>query len=598
MITINEKILNNSIEREKVAFALFEESKGHVWEYYRNLVQKYGIDIVLKLYSGKTMQSIIKDPYAYIVIASMLEKDGNKVLRYALTDKDFLDSLYKLGDNYYSLFYNIDYDLIKTYLMEYPMIVTKYFLLSEYDYTKLFNDSDIPDEILCELIKKGSQKVISDFFKSNRKALKIFNLLELNTISNLLSKNISFSKEIIMSPHMLEACKTNSLINFRIRINSIATNSGNIDIENSVYNYYVDLLSNYNPVTKMFHQYEDLSASRGKYIHGKDYIVSYEVLLEKLSDEDLRKITSKKISEIVVDYLFKDNIYNVFINIREILSYNASLANPILLPEIEEFYRLILNIDKMENDKKLELFFKMRDKSVDAMFYDDLNKAKRDSYQKIINSLARVSDDAKSIELSNKYHTTVYDYRDKEFFMIVRTMHSQFNSRTTNRRDCYSFISQNHTQVLGETKYIYGYDNIKPEKILHVYEYDAFSSRTDSNETTRRINRLYSPQDLINNSLEGINEIQILNEKVGNSYLALKPTYMVALDEITDDIVNESNRLNVPIFLVRKNTLVKEKPRDTDIRIKASYNEPFDAINRYIDGEIWFDEEDRRRKER
>ena len=43
--------------------------------------------------------------------------------------------------------------------------------------------------------------------------------------------------------------------------------------------------------------------------------------------EYLLEITNQKISEIIIDSLFKDTYYNVVLNIKEMLRYNQTLKN-------------------------------------------------------------------------------------------------------------------------------------------------------------------------------------------------------------------------------------------------------------------------------
>lgn len=595
---VSLEILNNPKKKEEQALKLFYEAKNDLWAYYRNFIIMYGLDTLLKIYDGKSLKLILNEKNMYIILGAMIEKDVNKILRYALTDNDFLDVLSEKGVYCSSLLFNIDYDLIKEYLFNHCSFAIKCFSLSNDEFKKLFNDSSISDEITCDLIKKCYDKdLLSDYFTNNKNSFKIFKMLNKSVICSLIRNNVSFSKEIILSNNMFEVCKTDSLINFRKRINNISLNSGNIDIEKKVYDYYVDLLKDYNPVTKVFHQYERLNENKSKYYSEEDYIVNGDILYNKVDKEYLEKITSKKISEIVVDFLFKDNIYNVFINIREILSYNDSLTIKLLDKEITKFYRLILNIDEIDNEEKINLFFKLKDKKIDMMFYDDLNRLKKDSYQKIISSLVKTKDEEKDKELSHQYQVPVFDYRDKDFFMLVRTMGKEVREYTTHRRDCYSLISNNHTLVFNPHDYIYGYGDVAIKDFLHVYEHDAYSSNLNNNDTTNFINRIYTPEELIMNSIS-INEVQILNKKDKKSFLTLTPTYIIAIDEINEKTRVESKRLGIPIILIKSSVTKKNQQVENDIRIKTGEFEGFESIDNYVDKEIDYNEELRRNHKR
>ena len=78
---------------------------------------------------------------------------------------------------------------------------------------------------------------------------------------------------------------------------------------------------------------------------------------------------------------------------------------------------------------------------------------------------------------------------------------------------------------------------------------DAFSYDDKNNNTTNYVNRLFSPKELMDVT-SSVNEIQINNYKDDNGFLAMKPDYIVAIDEITEDIEKESKRLNIPIVLI------------------------------------------------
>ena len=49
-----------------------------------------------------------------------------------------------------------------------------------------------------------------------------------------------------------------------------------------------------------------------------------------------------------------------------------------------------------------------------------------------------------------------------------------------------------------------------------------------------------------------MNEIQILNDKKNHYYLSRKPDYMIALEKVSDKILKESKRLDIPIVIIKK----------------------------------------------
>ena len=96
----------------------------------------------------------------------------------------------------------------------------------------------------------------------------------------------------------------------------------------------------------------------------------------KLKDE-----TNKRISEVVIDALFRDNIYNVWLNIKEILRYNEGLSDSekVLDETKVNFYKMILNFDNVTSTDKINLYNRMKNQHVNLEFYNDLRMVK-DSY--------------------------------------------------------------------------------------------------------------------------------------------------------------------------------------------------------------------------
>ena len=82
-------------------------------------------------------------------------------------------------------------------------------------------------------------------------------------------------------------------------------------------------------------------------------------------------MTNKKISEITVDALFADNIYNVWINIKEMFRFNGKLPEnkKILDNDKIKFYEMILNIDNVSCTDKIKLYHSLKEKNISTMFY-------------------------------------------------------------------------------------------------------------------------------------------------------------------------------------------------------------------------------------
>ena len=117
----------------------------------------------------------------------------------------------------------------------------------------------------------------------------------------------------------------------------------------------------------------------------------------------------------VVDALFCDNIYNVWLNIKEMLRYNSKLdaEDKVLDNDKIDFYQMILNFDKISCEDKINLFNKLYDKNISVSFYDDLRKLKDISYDMIKKDLIDLSKCDDKLVSNDIDDVKVYDLRDK-----------------------------------------------------------------------------------------------------------------------------------------------------------------------------------------
>ena len=111
--------------------------------------------------------------------------------------------------------------------------------------------------------------------------------------------------------------------------------------------------------------------------------------------------------------LFSDNIYNVGINIREMIRYNNKLDknDGALDDDRVAFYKMILDFDNISSKDKIKLFNEFKDRNFSLTFYDDLRKLKDASYDMIKNDLldlSKYSDKVSSIDCE-RTQCLVYD---------------------------------------------------------------------------------------------------------------------------------------------------------------------------------------------
>ena len=222
----------------------------------------------------------------------------------------------------------------------------------------------------------------------------------------------------------------------------------------------------------------------------------------------------------------------------------------------------------MTNEDKIRLYNEFKDKNINLMFYEDLRKLKDKSYELINSKLFNYTKFTPSGILSSKFKTKIYDLRNNEFFMLIRGEENH-QEKTTTRRNCYSIISNDNTDVFcnGETT-LYGYNYLDIEKVLHVHERDSYSYDLNEKDIHHKIkiNRIMTVEEL-SNGCSWYSEIQIINSKddeTEEKFIAKKPDFIVSIDEINKNDIYESQRLHIPIVLIKKQALKIDKMVDID----------------------------------
>ena len=375
--------------------------------------------------------------------------------------------------------------------------------------------------------------------------------------------------------------KTESLIDIRSYLYKFQ--SINIEFYEKLlleYKKYINsILNSYDYNTQIFNFY--FNSSSDNYLLPK-------YLQEKLKNSDekqkitiLKEETSFKLSEIIVDSIFEDNIYNVKLNLNEIIRYTSDINVNLISPEHLNFYKIILNIDSLSNEEKINLYNNFKDKNIISMLYDDLKILKEYSYSIIKNSLTSFNSESKlkNPTLSEKCGVDIYSLNGEPFYMLVKSMNPISNNDNNNyinleednfsvERGCYSLIGSDNIDVFNK-KFVYGFYNFNIQNIISVFETDCFSQESDEpilnqNYGTTAVNRLMTPSQIVNgldlNKQTRYSEIQILGK--------LKPDFIVVFDSINETALSESKALNIPIVVINtlaySNDKKRSKPFDND----------------------------------
>lgn len=558
--------------------------------------------------------SEIRNSNEYKFFVVLCENDINNTILWILQNDNLFKEFFMKVDNFYSMFCDLDYDLIVKIIYKLDEY-RDYFHDKGYDFLSLINKDNqkallgenFSDDIILKLIGYFNIDTLSYFFLNDRRSIDLFE--KIPNINGYINSGVKFNDSILSSQRFFNRLKSSSFVIFRKNINAVETYNNPIMIEQKLKKYYDELISSYDSVEDMFGEYLGVLNNPSllyNYYDKDTFIFSYDIVLlfEKyLSCDDndnlyfkdrnaliqmLKMETSKKISEVVIDALFSDNIYNVGINIREMIRYNNKLDknDKALDDDRVAFYKMILGFDNISSKDKIKLFNEFKDRNFSLTFYDDLRKLKDASYDMIKNDLldlSKYSDKVSSIDCE-RTQCLVYDLRDSKYTMLVRSKFLH-KDKSNKRRNCYSIISDenNNTFDQGEDndKIIYGYNSFLNDRVIHMLEQDAFSSDAynDNKDVSNYVNRIVSRDELVLGS-DCYSEVELVNIQDENGkYINQKPDFIVVYDNIRDIDITESKRLNIPIVIIRKNILDKndridmEFDREKDRYVNSSSDE-------------------------
>ncbi len=576
----------NYLDKEKRKIVLSDErvkeylknqliTNGKDWRFCDSIFTQIELEEIKDIFDEEFINDYFynsKNYKEHILLGSIFNenKDKNKTMDIILENEALFNAFKeKFSDIYSSVILDskrlkklID-KLVKTNSLE-------CFSLLRIGYEEAFDllAEDFSGETIMWIIDKTSIETMSDFYLNHPKAKLTIPYLQ-KYIDRYLDYGIVFGNEVIKNPNFFEILKSDSLLTFRERINLLEDQCNDPNfIEEKRKKYYDELINSYQEESDLFKIYEEvlknpyssleeLSGTKDPYIINRGIIYMCRGKKENFLEE-----TNKKLSEIIVDALFQDNIYNVWINIKELLNYDShlSLNEKVISKENLELYKFILEIDKHSNKEKIDLYNRLKDKNINLLFYDDIRKTKDLAYQKIKEKIIIPSNHP---EYENKKETkkngvVTYDLRNKEFYMLVRTLNGLYQENKTDRSaGSYSLISSNNTSVFESNNIIYGYNSFDIDKIEHMFEFDSYSSSysyqaNNSRNTTERPNRLSTLEEIADTA--GYSEILIKNEKGKyKSYSGMKPDFIVVIDKIDEKSLEASKILNIPIVIIKRN---------------------------------------------
>ena len=561
------------IENRKFQEKLYKELSETSFSYscIRIVVEVFGVNNCIENIDLDSLRNL-NSSYRYIVTLSNY-CDSKEIINKVASDEKYCDYFLKNIDNCYFLLEKANYDDVRKIIGNVESNKENYKNLN-YFYRGIDNESkekllkeDLSYDLVKEIISSSNKKIQQSFISNDPRALtmcKDFNVLK------MAEDGIHFPTDIMKQDYFFEKLKADNFVDFRRNINRLYRNNYSDIIQRKVDKYRENIINSYDKAKEIFKQYDFQTQDQidKLYDNNKDYILDSETkfnIVSNLKDKEklnqyLKKRTSEKLSEVIIDSLFNDTKNNVSLNINEMLKYNDYLSEnkKVLDGDKSDFYSIIKNLDNIPNDKKIEMYENLKEKNVMASFYNDISKLREISYQEISDSLFKTENniDSFSIEESEKNNIGVYDLSKKSYYLLVRVLSREYHEGTNSSQSSYSLISDKNLSVFenATNSLIYVYDKIDPKRIINVYQGDSYTV-DDKNNLTNRVNRIATPKEIVESN-SSFSEINIANEKNRDynetdenyKYKEMKPTGVLCIGKITKRQVDECKRLNIPLL--------------------------------------------------
>lgn len=502
-------------------------------------IEKYTKEEQCKLFLDKDfLDSVNIDNYNfYKIFVNLIKNNQEEFQKLIFNNLDLLKVFIK-GEslNYYKISFSLDFllNLVKCLEknnLEYDeLYLLIYYNIKDSTLQTKFLSSDVPNSLKRKLLRMFKKEVVDSYIEKENIYLtdkEIYTFLTTGiNVPTRYYQNKRFFLDQIMDPNI-------TLMNEKINtINGYQTN-----------NFFNEL--KYEMFDKIILSYKDSKFNINSSLENA-FITKYKEYYKG------NNIDKKLLINIIIDNLFEDNLRNVCLNIKELFSFNEKVL------KIEnshlDFYEKIININEFSIEEIIEFYKKYKKYPVKEMFYDDLRKLKDIAYKNILDSCFRLEDNNNLLneELSKKYNTSIYELKGEPFTCLISCLNREQQDLHEFKRNCYSLIDQNNLNVFIDGVLVYGYTDVLPDHIMHVFEQDAYSlSFVGSTDFVNRIR----DKDFILNS-HTANEIQILNDLYDSktrTYKRIKPAYLICFDNIDEKTLKASReRNNLPIVLINK----------------------------------------------
>lgn len=290
--------------------------------------------------------------------------------------------------------------------------------------------------------------------------------------------------------------------------------------------------------------YDNIQTKRN--INYDKYVNSIDIL-----DESVNK---KELVEILIDRYFEDVAYNFSINIKEMINYIKDSNEEVIDNEMKNIYSMILNYENYSLIELVALYKKLNNGiNYVEIFYDDYQRLKNHLY-KDINTKSIKSFDINNNPTFTQEGISVLELKGEKFTAIAHTSRGLFDNNEPNATSL-SLIGDKHIGFFGDIDSLHvGFDHLPNDQIMNIHHYDSFSSHERG---TDRINQIRPVEKF----LEGTtfyNEILLYqkNKNTEGNFTSdkefVRPSYLIALNEISEEIIELAKLHNLPILLIQE----------------------------------------------
>lgn len=452
---------------------------------------------------------------------------------------------------------------------------------------------EIPYDKLFYVIGIGTKETVQYLLSYDSRINSLLNFSFIK-LYNLAYNGVTFPKHLFYEDRFVRwVVSIKNVKLYRLFVNLLSRNNDTSYIEQIRKEYYENEINRYDEKIDMLARYSecyrlvtskdfkikddeelnDILMSLFDYEDNTKYTInllreiSYCILKKKF--KQLRKLLRDEshfqLTNMIIDYYFEDITYNVFLDIRELINFNAECS--VITKEDALRYRKIFNLDNLPYPEARELFEEMKNYHY-SQFYDVIRNAK----DKAIDLIEQVMLNEETIqkyrdkELSEQHGVDVYVLDGDDYYALIRsfciykdTIIEHLNS---NRVDGNSFTldysMKRDTYCSPKTCYNMIYSCFPKDQIVHIFSVDSYSKyrRGSYEETTARVYEIRTPEELVRVSLN-YNEIVMSvpnsnkNDELNSNLRTPKIMGIYCFDKITPEDALSAKNLGIGIVMVR-----------------------------------------------